>query len=161
MEGEQKELELFGNPTIFGRGYTPPSKEDPAEKRSSRQRFSLAAIQRNRGLVQFIRGVPFSSISQTHLSRAFLVNASRERLGFKDRNLNGFLSREKIKKEEVRSCLFDEDRFKKRQSVSKKGKETFVRLDILFFTMHYNFTFIRITPTALLNVLYDEIYFII
>lgn len=111
--------------------------------------------------VQFIRGVPFSPISQTHLSRAFLVNASREQLGFKDRNLNGFLSREKIKKEEVRSCLFDEDRFKKRQSVSKKGKETFVRLDILFFTMHYNFTFIRITPTALLNVLYDEIYFVI
>lgn len=61
--------------------------------------FSLAATQRNRGLVQFIRDVPFLEAS------AFFDDASRGRFAFKERNLN-FSYLAKIK--EVPSCLFDD-----------------------------------------------------
>lgn len=59
--------------------------------------FSLAATQRNRGLVQFIRDVPFLEAS------AFFDDASRGRFAFKERNFS-YLA--KIK--EVPSCLFDD-----------------------------------------------------
>lgn len=71
-------------------------------------------------LVQFIRDVPFRCpFLKLAISLAlFEDDASRGRFAFKERNLNGFLSREKKKKkeDEVRSCLFerDDDRFKKR-----------------------------------------------